>query len=800
MLDKQHILIIVSSNSPMGGLHLNIIDSITFLLRSNINVTVISQDGPFSKEVRQLGADYISINFNDTKEYNVRYIKSKINKPTLIHTHPFQAKDMALALVDEYKIPLIMTHHSINDNNVKSYEKYIDIFIVVSGLVKDFLIKQDINPNKIFIVPNGLDIEFFNKVVGKSFFNFDKRYKTILTVSRFSKDKKFITDSIYQALKYFLYDKKFDFNWIFVGDGEELNTIKEIAKEFNLQTNREMIIFLGWQDRKDIVTLYKECDIFIGPGRSVIEAMNFENLIIALGSKGYVGILDETNYLNAIYTNFGGDGNLDNINQLYYDLQKLLKMNQDNISSLNKLNNIILRNFFDLNQINPKLLNLYQMLNLITPISIRKYEEEQRIKKLFEINDKNYKFRDSGIFEVKDKSLIIKQDNSEVIYLISGGHSLNSIPKEDYRVELINKFTIELDIRLINSEVRLFILEFNRNEKIASKSYILKDGFNLLKHRLNTKTTLIKIAFRISTKEFHHSYLQINKILFVNNFVENYISQIKHRSLTSKNIVLDGEYTYSFITAENKYIYYLNKKKSKKLLISFNGAINRDKRTYEFQRFSWSNEIDSSLMVFLDPSINAENNLSIGWYQGSEKEFAINVIADYIKSFLIQYDIKEENVCFLGSSAGGFAILKLANLFLKSQFVAINPQLYLFNYYQNIFRNSIKNIFGSQDIDFIIKKYKERFEINLNLQNREESIYIFQNICDKHHYIKHLEKFLKLQDQQYITTFKEYNLEKFVVKNDKLNIILYKDEITGHIPPSKEITLNIINKLMNKGL
>ena len=143
MPQNKHIVIILYFNSPMGGLHLNVIDTVKFLIKNNIKVTVIGKNGVFQKEIEQLKANYLSINFENI-DYDTNYIISKLDTPNIIHTHPFKAKNIAIKLSKYYKIPLIMTLHSINDNSIKSYEKDIDLFISVSELVKQYIIKQNI--------------------------------------------------------------------------------------------------------------------------------------------------------------------------------------------------------------------------------------------------------------------------------------------------------------------------------------------------------------------------------------------------------------------------------------------------------------------------------------------------------------------------------------------------------------------------------------------------------------------------------------------------------------------------------
>jgi len=794
MQSKKHIVIILYFNSPMGGLHLNVLDTVNFLSSQNILVTVIAKQGVFLDTLKQLNINVIDIDFDMPIKQNVEYIIQTLkNPPTILHTHPFKAKDIAIGLSKHYKIPSILTLHSINDNSITKYEKNIDIFISVSDLVRDYIIGQTNKPEKVFTIPNGIDSKELDNVATQTLPQLDIEYKTILTVSRYDSDKNFLNDSIIYALKNCLKNKIFDFNWIFIGDGSELSKIESLAIQINKLANRQVIHILGWKDPSYITSIYNQIDIFIGPGRSLIEALYFGIPSIAIGSKGYVGIINDENYLHGIYTNFGGDKSKLYISLLYSDFLQLLNLSSSKLQSLKRLSKAIYNSFFDLNNINHKLLNIYEMQANTISHSHKEFNEIIKFNKLYAFENNNFFLKGEAYFNQKTFSLRPKSIN-DIIYLIAGNSSVNSIPNKDYTISYLQAIHILLRVKIIDAEVKLFVIEFDKNKKIDAKPYNITNGFNQIKHHFNPQASYWKIAFRILFKNTD-SLVEFKKINLTNKNLLNYIPNIQNIDNRHKFYV--GEYTYSFYSKYNSYVYYTNyKPKSKKFIVAFSGAVDREKRTIDFQRFSWSYDSEYSWIVVPDPTIRESNDLSIGWYQGHANEFAIEKIANILKQTFQENNIDEKNIIFLGSSAGGFAALKMAEYFHKSKVIAINPQIYINVYYKNPVQTMYKVVFKECNEQCILDRYKNRLQVSIDYSKREEKIFYIQNTEDTHHYTNHLLPYLDTLDQAL------YNIEDLENYTDdkKLNVWLYKDSIAKHTPPSKEQTISILSSIIeNKG-
>lgn len=219
--------------------------------------------------------------------------------------------------------------------------------------------------------------------------------------------------------------------------------------------------------------------------------------------------------------------------------------------------------------------------------------------------------------------------------------------------------------------------------------------------------------------------------------------------------------------------------------------MNRAKTLYNFQRYSWSDDIIGSVISFLDPTVDENNNITIGWFQGNSETYAIPVLVSLIKRILCANNIKESNVTIFGSSAGGFSSLKIANEFPNSRIIVVNPQTRIYNYFYKEYKKLASWIFPQVRTKDVKDIYKDRLRISLKLEQRSQPILYYQNIYDEHHLRYHLKPMLKYLDkEQYIET---NGLFEKLEKKSQLQVIYYSDPHSGHSPLSKIDTIRILS-------
>jgi glycosyltransferase involved in cell wall biosynthesis len=803
-----HIFISIFFNAQHGGLHLNVLDSVEALIKEGHEVTVLSKDGMFSEKVTELGAISLITDFLDIEDTVTNIIQNLKKSPDIIHAHPGKSREVALVLNNHYKAPLILTLHSLYLDKLFQYHKKLDAIFVVSELIKHRIIEEieDIDRKKIFILHNGIDIDYYRgleKIKPKIGFDTSASQK-LLIVSRYDKDKTFIVKSLVYMLETILKRREFELEIIVVGNGTELYLLKELAVKINAEANKNIVKFLGWMDKESFIGLYDEADISIGAGRSVIESLSFGLPTIALGSKGYIGIIDNSETIQAgIDNNFGGNWSIDDTShqKLYQDIHILVNYSKKEKEKIGKLSQSIVNTFYDLKIINNTLVNLYSIFSLTKPIAQKVEDFMSNVNKSLIFDQSKWSFNTKenikdAIFY--DNSVRVElNDKLGSFYLIHGSKYINALPSQKFDVIGTHYFFVECKISMIDVDVKLYILDFSESEKIGSSAYTLKEGENNLKHVFTKGSKYVKFAFRAESQK-EYARFTIDKLNVYSSLEES--SERKEYFMKAIPHVRDqytfqrGVSTYSILESGTEFNFYLNFTKNSKLLIGFTGAIDRTKPIYNFHRFSWSEDMDYSFMSVLDPTIQEENNLEIGWFQGKYNSYPLLKFVTLLKKLFKENNISEEEVMFFGSSAGGFVSLQMANFFPKSKIVVINPQIYIYKYYQSKYEELRKYAYPKLTNADIQNQFANRVSINIDFSQRVAPVYYYQNREDKHHFVNHLEKYLETLDEKIVN---RTTIGNQLIENKKLHVVEYSDPVKKHTPPNKTETLRILEQAFN---
>ena len=199
--------------------------------------------------------------------YSYMFYK-KDNNFDIIHAHFGPIGNIAVKLLETKAIKgkLVTTFHGydINKHEIISkpnfYKKLIkrgNLFIVNSRFAFEKLLKIGFLKEKIQILPNPIDCDFF-KNIDKSFYNTDD-ILNVLTVGRLSEEKGHIYSL--DAIKILL-DKGFKIKYDIVGSGLLFDNLNNFIVKNKLQEN---IILHGSKNQNEILEFYKNADIFLLP-------------------------------------------------------------------------------------------------------------------------------------------------------------------------------------------------------------------------------------------------------------------------------------------------------------------------------------------------------------------------------------------------------------------------------------------------------------------------------------------------------------------------------------------------------
>ncbi len=90
-----------------------------------------------------------------------------------------------------------------------------------------------------------------------------------------------------------------------------------------------------------------------------------------------------------------------------------------------------------------------------------------------------------------------------------------------------------------------------------------------------------------------------------------------------------------------------------------------------FDRWSWYEFVDESIIAYADPSFYYDDRITLGWFVGDETWY-LEVVGNIIDNIAQNRKIANENILFYGSSGGGFASIGLATLLKGSKTIVNN--------------------------------------------------------------------------------------------------------------------------------
>ncbi|MDC7710846.1 alginate lyase family protein [Vogesella indigofera] len=262
-----------------------------------------------------------------------------------------------------------------------------------------------------------------------------------------------------------------------------------------------------------------------------------------------------------------------------------------------------------------------------------------------------------------------------------------------------------------------------------------------------------------------------------------------------KLVLLVGESTYLVFEDGVPLTFYAKiRENAEKLIVLLPGATSRSRSHQDFQRYSWADDFPCcDVLAFTDPSIRQDNELSLGWFQNKSNSYGIDALSKLLNHLILMGGYNPESIMFFGSSGGGFVSLKLANYFPKSPVIAINPQMFLYNYSRQHYEKMLHFCYQGLSESEVMSKYKDRLSVDLDFATRKAPAYVFQNIHDTAHLNRHLKPLLGSMPAD---MYNETSINDKVINTGALNVIYYDDLEAGHTPPGKEKTVSMIRSVM----
>lgn len=216
--------------------------------------------------------DYDILHFHDENDLSLLTSSSFIRKPKIFHYHilsislPFLKRKEKI--ICRYMLKKNIIYHLVNSEYSKN-------------LLKDI----GINNDKIYVIPNAIDLNKYSSSVPHiENSKIDSDTKRILYISRLSFEKleavESVINSTFNLCKYFS-----KLNILIVGIGPYYEYVKKLVENVNKKLNSQIIFILGRVKEEDKVKLIQSSDLVVGVSRVALEAMACGKPVIITGDK-----------------------------------------------------------------------------------------------------------------------------------------------------------------------------------------------------------------------------------------------------------------------------------------------------------------------------------------------------------------------------------------------------------------------------------------------------------------------------------------------------------------------------------
>lgn len=178
---------------------------------------------------------------------------------------------------------------------------------------------------------------------------------------------------------------------------------------------------------------------------------------------------------------------------------------------------------------------------------------------------------------------------------------------------------------------------------------------------------------------------------------------------------------------------------SNKLLITFHGAINRQKRVFPAY-FGFQEDLhhECHQIQLADTSLMENTQITMGWFAGSKRTPLQQLLPSFFETLVKRLNVKR--TVFLGSSSGGYAALFYSHKIPGSTAIAKVPQTSITRYYPSHVERYVKAAWGTESEmrrSGVISDVRELYRSGV--PNRV--VYV-QSMDDSFHLINHMKPFV----------------------------------------------------------
>ena len=515
------LFIPVFFNAPLGGLQSHVKAQVMGARRYDWTVTVMCKPGAFADELVELGVTVIETDFSDLGQSVQQAIKA--GPFSLVHAHPFASRKVGIEVARHFQVPFFVSMHGGYTDGMDAWAEDVHTVICVSDAIRDYLIGEiRMDPGKVNVIPNAVDDGCYVAPPRDPQRSRGGSSPKIAIVSRFDADKTFIVDAVVECLTEASRSAVHTLDWQIAGSGSEIGKISEAAQQLQSVHGADSVTMLGWLGDRQLAELYACADLTIGSGRCALDAMACGSPSIALGSKGYVGLLSGENLRRGIYSNFGGidKARPDYVpGQLYRDLDAVI-YEEDLLARVSREGRAVCDALYRQESADARLAAFYELALGGSPVQQVAFPKsaagggDGRVELEWHARGDdgtlNWHLDSRGcLFGAAD----IPQGAS--IYLTSGPQPFSrSNTQLDYPVQDGDPRVVSVPVLALEASLglMLFIAEYEAGKRIRQKQYRLQPGQNEFHFRPEPRSETVRVFIRFAgTGAFRLGEVQLKR-------------------------------------------------------------------------------------------------------------------------------------------------------------------------------------------------------------------------------------------------------------------------------------------------
>lgn len=307
-----------------GGLHENVLDvSAAFAARGH-HVSVGHPPSPIDARLRAAGCVSIT---DDLKDVTRTVDEAERNGPyDLIYAHPGLARVAARQIARKIGAPLFLTIHGQYPDELPTYWQEVERVITVSEAIKPYIAGLGVPEDRILVCPNCVDFSQFTPHQSSA-----ADTNTVLIASRIDPDKhvllEVLRDCVDEIARRGSPFASGPVRWRVAGAGFYGDAADRLFADIKpkLRPDEQTFEPAGWiEDRAALNRAFQAARVVVASGRAAAESIAAGRPTIAVASRGYEGLIRESNFDAALSRNFGGVNTPESIYRagaLYADLR-----------------------------------------------------------------------------------------------------------------------------------------------------------------------------------------------------------------------------------------------------------------------------------------------------------------------------------------------------------------------------------------------------------------------------------------------------------------------------------------------